>query len=110
MTPARSPDRPRHQPTQVGALVAEAMHRMSEERRHAAVVDYPTWKQIVGVMAARETQPTSLRQGRLTVRARDSAALYELSLRGPEVLAALRQALPQRDILDVRCTIGEITW
>ena len=100
----------RTQPVPVGDIIGATMKQLTERHQQLAVVDFPTWKRIVGARTARHAQPTVLRRGRVTVRAHDSALLYELSLRSPELLAGLREALPGRDIQEISFSIGEVAW
>ena len=110
MTPSVGARAPHGPPVPVRDIVGDAMKRLSDRRRESSVVDFPTWKRIVGARTARHAQPTGLRQGRLTVCAADSALLYELSLRAPELLAGLRQAVPEREIRELSFSVGEVAW
>ena len=97
-------------PIPVRDIIGAAMTRLNEQHQQRAVVDFPTWKQIVGARMARHAQPTTLRRGQMTVRASDTALLYELSLRSPELLAGLKQALPDRPIREIRLSLGDVQW
>lgn len=101
---------PHAAPTPVRDIVVDTMQRLSARHHESSVVDFPTWKRLVGARTARHAQPTMLRQGRLVVRAEDSALLYELSLRAPELLAGLRHELPERDIRELSFHVGEVAW
>lgn len=110
MTGWRTQHGARTRPVPVREVIDAALTRLTEQRQQHAVVDFPTWKQIVGARMARHAQPTTLRHGQLTVRASDTALLYELSLRSPELLAGLKQALPDRAIHEIRVSLGDVRW
>ena len=100
---------PRTQPVPVRDVIAQTIATMTTHRQ-AAAVDFPTWKALVGAKAARYTQPTAVRQGRLVVHVADAASLYELSLNTPALLAGVRQALPNREIREIRLSLGTVQW
>lgn len=110
MNVAAGARRESHQPVAVREVMSRALNHLAGQRRQATPVDYVTWKTIIGAQAARGSQPTSWRQGRLAVRVTNPALLYELSLRTPSLVAALRHAAPDRELNNVSFAIGTVQW
>ena len=101
----------KHQPpVAVAEVVQRTITALTAQRGAAAMVDFPSWKTLVGVRIARRAQPVTLRQSTVVVHVTDAALLYELSLRMPELVAGLKQALPAAAIRDVRLRVGAVQW
>ena len=100
----------RHEPVPVRDVIQQAVAQLAERRQRDTLFDFPTWKTIIGAAQARHAQPQSLQHGELVIHADDSSLLYALSLRVPELLAGVRQALPEQPVREIRLRIGAVRW
>ena len=101
------PPRP---PEPVREVILRTVAQLAERRTHETLLEFSAWKALVGAQAARHAQPTTVAHGRLHIIVEDSALLYTLSLRAPQLLAALRHAAPARDIQALSFSVGAVTW
>ena len=98
------------QPEAIQSVIARAMDQWAGRHDQAGVLDFPTWKALVGARVARHAQPTAVQHGQLRILVEDSALLYTISWRAPTLLAALRQALPDQEIRELTFSIGAVAW
>ena len=89
----------------LGALVAARGYG----RLHAQTELESAWQQAVGPETGRQTKLGAIRRGVLNVQVAHPALLEELAAyRKPQILAALRQALPDTVLHDIRFRVGPI--
>lgn len=98
----------RHGPRAIGTIVHELMVRrgfgrvLSAERLEAA------WRAATGEPIAHQTRVGIIRRGKLEITVAHSTLVQELMFRKTAILAALREALPEEAIHDLRFRVGPI--
>ena len=90
-------------PRRVGDLLAAAVPGLSERLLEVRI--RREWSQVVPASLARRSEPGELARGALEVRVDNSPWLQELSMRSPELLAALT-ARYGGAVRSVRVTLG----
>ncbi len=81
-------------PEPIGALVARVLEDIGASDSARVLRIAERWEQAVGAGIAAHCRPTALRGGLLEVSVDSSVWCQQLQLRGPEILEALRAALP----------------
>lgn len=81
-------------PEPIGALVARVLEDIGASDSARVLRIAERWEQAVGAGIAARCRPTALRGGLLEVSVDSSVWCQQLQLRGPEILEALRAALP----------------
>ena len=88
----------RRAPRPIGAAVEAALERAEPATLLAAVQS--AWPDAVGEAIAREGTPVAERDGVVTVACRSATWAQELDLLGAQILAQIRQNLPDGDALE----------
>lgn len=96
-------------PVPLRAVVSSAVSALAVRQEAGGLVEWPLWRQLLGARLAGATQPMALRNGRLLVHASDAAALYELTMRVPAALSALRERFGS-ELQALDCRVGTVTW
>jgi hypothetical protein len=99
MPPIRRSRKPLLRPVRVGTILNDVIARQGLTAGFVLPRVQTAWVRAAGVVLARRSVPTSLRDGLLRVAVADSPYLQELSYLRAEILERLRAALP-----DVRLT------
>jgi predicted nucleic acid-binding Zn ribbon protein len=83
------------QPEPLGSLVAQVLEDIGagDSARVMRIAEH--WEEAVGAEIAAHCRPTALRGDVLEVTADSSVWCQQLQLRGPEIIEALRAALPE---------------
>lgn len=96
------------QPKTVGKVLA----RLVMKNRYACVESgeglAEVWRKIVDGLVAERTQAVGVNRGKFEVVVAHSTLVQELSFDKPRLLAALRQALPEVKIDDLKFKVGRI--
>ena len=92
-------------PRRVGDLLAAAVPGLSEHLLEASI--RREWSQVVPAALARRSEPGQLMHGTLEVKVDNSPWLQELSMRSPEILAALA-ARYGGAVRSVRVSLGAV--
>ena len=82
------------QPEPLGPLVARVLEDIGAGDSARVMRIDERWEDAVGPEIAAHCRPTALRGGALEVTVDSSVWCQQLQLRGPEIIAALRAALP----------------
>jgi predicted nucleic acid-binding Zn ribbon protein len=81
-------------PEPLGPLVARVLEDIGAGASARVMRIAEAWEEAVGVEIARHCRPTALRGGVLEVSVDSSVWCQQLQLRGPEIIDALRAAVP----------------
>ena len=65
-----------------------------------------TWRKLAGELVAKQTEPTSLRKGCLTLKVLQPSMRYHLEQLKPGLLRKLQEELGEDNIKSLRLTIG----
>ena len=90
----------------VPSKVSSPMEALAQRLQPASLLAdvQRVWVDVVGPGMAAQGEPTSARQGTVTVTCKSSLWAQEIQLRGPEIVAGLNAALGQEVVVAVRAT------
>jgi predicted nucleic acid-binding Zn ribbon protein len=94
------------QPTALGAALPRVLDELGIEGAATALRILDCWEQAVGPEIARHARPTLLRGSVLEATVDSSVWCQQIQLRGPEILAALREILGPEAPRDLRLRVG----
>lgn len=95
-------------PQPIATALADLMARTGFARVQGAAALEAAWREAAGPWAERFTRVGALRRGKLEVVVSNSTFVQELSFQKPALLTALRQALPEEEIRDLRFRVGPL--
>jgi predicted nucleic acid-binding Zn ribbon protein len=96
-------------PKRIGDVVAELITTRGYGRIESGRQFDAAWAAAAGELLARSSRAGRLRRGKLEVLVANSTIMQELSFQKHEILARLRQELPDAKIHDIRFHLGAIT-
>jgi predicted nucleic acid-binding Zn ribbon protein len=94
------------QPTALGAALPRVLDELGVEGAATALRILDCWERAVGPEIARHARPTLLRGSVLEASVDSSVWCQQIQLRGPEILAALREILGPEAPRDLRLRVG----
>ncbi len=92
----------------MSSVLADLMARTGFARVQGAAALEAAWREAAGPSAGRFTRVGALRRGKLEVLVANSTYVQELCFQKPALLAALRKALPDQTIADLRFRVGPL--
>ncbi len=92
----------------MSAVLADLMARTGFARVQSAAALEAAWRGAAGPGAERFTRVGALRRGKLEVIVANSTFVQELCFQKPGLLKALRRALPDQTIADLRFRVGPL--
>jgi len=92
----------------MSTVLADLMARTGFARVQSAALLEAAWRKAAGPAAERFTRVGGLRRGKLEVIVANSTFVQELSFQKPALLGALRRALPEQTIADLRFRVGPL--
>jgi len=92
----------------MGAILTELMARCGFARIQSTAALEVAWREAAGEALGAHTRVGAIRRGKLEITVANSTLAQELSFRKPMLLAALRKALPEETIRDLRTRVGPI--
>jgi len=95
-------------PTPIADVLAELMARKGLGRVQSTRVCEAAWREAAGELLAGHTRLGPLRRGVLDVIVGNSTLLQELVFRKGDLLASLRERLPDEGIRDLRFRLGAV--
>lgn len=95
-------------PTKLGEALAELILRRGYARERAQASYADAWMVAAGEMLARYTRVGLVKRGTLEVTVANSALVQELTFRKTELIATLKQQLPNERIDDLRLRVGPL--
>ncbi|MBL8828565.1 MAG: DUF721 domain-containing protein [Planctomycetaceae bacterium] len=96
-------------PIKLGEALAELILRRGYAREQAQANFAEIWKSAAGEMLAKYSRVGQVKRGTLEVVVANSALVQELTFRKQELIAKLRQELPQEKINDLRFRVGPLS-
>ncbi len=94
-----------YQAKPIGKAIRQVMARSGIGQTQAAEELHAAWNSIAGSLA-NVSRPGNVSRGVLQIFVQDSSALQELHLQRRQLLTALKDALPQLNIKDLRGKVG----
>ena len=94
-------------PEPIKEILAQLMAKQGFARVQGGAALEAAWKQVAGEMAP-FTRVGSVKRGKLEVTVSHSALVQELTFRKAGLLSALKQALPDEKIADLRFRVGPV--
>ncbi len=91
--------------TRLHDVLAQALGDVAKQTTQAGALK-PVWQEAVGELAARHTQPVSLADGVLKVRADQAAWAEALSAKAPQVLARLGELLGEGRVVKLELFVS----
>jgi predicted nucleic acid-binding Zn ribbon protein len=95
-------------PQAIGTVLADLMARTGFARVQSAASLEAAWREAAGPSAGRFTRVGALRRGTLEIVVANSTFVQELTFQKAALLGALRRALPDEPIRDLRFRVGPI--
>jgi predicted nucleic acid-binding Zn ribbon protein len=95
-------------PQSIGTVLADLMARTGYARVQSTASLEAAWREAAGAVAERFTRVGALRRGKLEVVVANSTFVQELSFQKTALLGALRRALPDEQIRDLRFRVGPL--
>ena len=95
-------------PQSMGAILTELMARRGFARIQSTAALEAAWQDAAGEVFGGHTRAGSIRRGKLEVTVANSTVAQELTFRKLALLEALRKALPDETIRDLRIRVGPI--
>jgi predicted nucleic acid-binding Zn ribbon protein len=95
-------------PQPIGTVLADLMARTGFARVQSTAALETAWREAAGPWAERFTRVAALRCGKLEVVVSNSTFVQELCFQKNALLGALRRALPEQEIRDLRFRVGPI--
>jgi predicted nucleic acid-binding Zn ribbon protein len=95
-------------PEPIRNILAELMARRGFARVQSAGAMEAAWSEAAGEMMAKYTRVGAVKRGKLEVVAVNSMLVQELTFQKQKLLAALKKALPDESIKDLRFRVGVI--
>jgi hypothetical protein len=95
-------------PQLISSVLADLMARTGFARVQGAAALEAAWREAAGPAGQRFTRVGALRRGRLEVIVANSTLVQELCFQKPALIAALRRALPEQTIADLRFRVGPL--
>lgn len=92
----------------MGTILTELMARRGFARIQGTAALEAAWRAAAGEPLGQHTRPGAIRRGKLEVTVANSTLAQELTFRKPALLEALRRALPEETIRDLRIRVGPI--
>jgi len=92
----------------MSSVLADLMARTGFARVQSAAALEAAWREAAGPWAERLTRVGALRRGKLEVIVANSTFVQELCFQKPALLGALRRALPDETIADLRFRVGPL--
>lgn len=92
----------------IGSMIRTLMARSGYGQTQAVEELLTQWRLAVGPSLAESTRPGNISRGVLQVLVADSSSLQELHLCRKQILAALKGAIPQAGITDLRGRVGSL--
>jgi predicted nucleic acid-binding Zn ribbon protein len=96
----------RYQAKPIGSAIRQVIARSGLGQTQAADELLAAWKSVAGPALGSVSRPGNISRGVLQVFVRDSSALQELHMSRKQLLAALKQAMPQLTVKDIRGKVG----
>lgn len=96
----------RSKPIQVEQLLVDVLDELGLEEAARAHRLGQCWEEAVGPEIAAHCQPAGLRDGMLEAQVESSVWAQQLQLRGPEILASLRELLGDEAPTALRFRVG----
>jgi predicted nucleic acid-binding Zn ribbon protein len=101
------PRRPPGDPEPIGELIQPLLKELKIVGRRVGKELHRVWLETAGPDLAHRTRLVSLRSGKLVVEVDSAALLQELqSFRAPELLARLRDLMPNPPVNEIRFRLG----
>lgn len=94
-------------PEPIREILAQLMAKRGFARVQSGAALEAAWKQVAGEMA-QFTRAGAVRRGKLEVTVSHSALVQELTFRKAALVSALKQALPDEKITDLRFRVGPV--
>lgn len=96
-------------PVPLGDVLSDLFVSRGYSRFQAVAELEHAWESAIGEPGCRQTKVSGLRRGVLNVVVTHPVLLQELAaFRKPQLLAALRQAIPETPIQDIRFRVGSV--
>jgi predicted nucleic acid-binding Zn ribbon protein len=95
-------------PQAIGTVLVDLMARTGYARVQSTAALEAAWREAAGAAAERFSRVAALRRGKLEVVVANSTVVQELSFQKTALLNALRLALPEEQIRDLRFRVGPI--
>lgn len=95
-------------PQQMSTILAELMARRGFARVQSTEALETAWRDAAGPSLAPHTRPGAIRRGKLEITVTSSTLAQELTFRKSTLIEALRKALPDETIRDLRFRVGPI--
>ena len=95
-------------PQQISNVLAELMARRGFARIQGTEALEAAWREAAGELLAPHTRVGTIRRGKLEITVANSTLAQELTFRKPALVEALRKALPDESLRDLRFRVGII--
>jgi len=95
-------------PQSMGAILSELMARRGFARIQSTAALETAWREAAGEPLGEHTRAGAIRRGKLEVTVANSTLAQEITFRKPTLLEALRKALPDETIRDLRIRVGPV--
>ena len=95
-------------PQPISSVLADLMARTGFARVQSTAALEAAWREAAGPWAERFTRVGAVRRGKLEVIVSHSTFVQELSFQKSALLEALRRALPEAEIADLRFRVGPL--
>lgn len=95
-------------PQPMNTILSELMARSGFARVRSTANLETAWQGAAGALLGPHTRAGGIRRGKLEITVTSSALAQELTFQKPTLLEALRKALPQETIRDLRFRVGPI--
>jgi predicted nucleic acid-binding Zn ribbon protein len=99
---------PRGRPQPIAEVLSDLIARRGYAREQSSAACDEAWRQAAGEMLARHTRCGQVRRGKLEVIVANSILMQEITFQKSQILASLKQHLPELNITDLKLKVGVI--
>ncbi|MDP2921569.1 MAG: DUF721 domain-containing protein [Candidatus Omnitrophota bacterium] len=96
-------------PEEIGGIVGQVIKKLDTKTHGSKEEIVKAWENAAGADAVRHTKCVAIKKNILTVEIDSSTWLYFLSMKKKSILAAMKKALGEKAIGDIKFRIGEIS-
>lgn len=98
-----------HQPKKVADVMAQLLARRGYGRVQGNAQLQTTWEEIAGPALAKFSRANRVNRGKLEVTVSSSTMMQELTFEKKRLLTALKAALPEAKISDLKLRVGAVS-
>ena len=96
-------------PKPICDILTELMARRGFARVQSSAALESAWSRVAGEWMSRYSRVAGVKRGKLEIVVANSTLVQEMTFQKPSLLAALKEALPDEPIKDLRFRVGAIS-